>query len=90
MISERIRMRLSAIAVSLALVSLLIILFVKGKFVFDSGEWATSLVLASITTALVALVLALLSVQNRLSMLALAVVAIVAYLIFFTRLYGLS
>lgn len=83
-------MSLSPAAVILAMVSLLIIMFVKGKFVFHSGGWAAGLILVSIVAALLALVLALLSLPKRSSMVALAVVAIVAYLIFFTRLYGLS
>lgn len=87
---KRIRTSFSPLAVSLAIVSLLITLYVKDRAVFDSGNAAASLVLVSLTAALIALVLALLSLPNRLSMLAIAVVILVGYLIFFTELYGLS
>lgn len=90
MISETARTRLSAVALAFALASLFIISFVKYKFTFDSGEWATSLVLASLITALAAFVLALLSLPRRGGFVAVALVIVVGYLIFFTRLYGLS
>ncbi|MBX3299991.1 MAG: hypothetical protein KF736_11075 [Acidobacteria bacterium] len=90
MISETAKKRLSAIALALALASLFIILFVKRKFTFDSGDWATSLVLASLITALAAFALALLTLPRRGGFVAIALVIIVGYLVFFTRLYGLS
>jgi hypothetical protein len=77
-------------AAILAMVSLLVIMFVKSKFVFDSGEWTTGVVLVSIAAALLTPVLAPFRLPNRSSMVALAVVAIVAYLICFNRLYSSS
>ncbi len=87
---KRIRRRFSWPAFVLAITSLLLVLYIESKAVFDSGNLAGVLVLVSLATAILALVLALLSLPSRLGMLAIAVVIVVTYLIFFTRLYGLS
>ncbi len=85
-----IRTHLSPTAFGLAIASLVVILYVKSKSVFDSGNLAATLVLVSLVSAIVALLLALLSLPDRLGILSIAVVILLAYLIFFTRLYGLS
>jgi hypothetical protein len=87
---ERIRTWYAPLAFGCAVIALSLILYVKAKFVFDSGNFAAGLVLASLIAALTALLFALLSLRRWLSIAALALATVVVYLIFFTRLYGLS
>ena len=78
------------LSILLAAASLATISYVKIRFVFDSGNLAALLVSISLAAGLLALVLGLVSLPRWRGGVALVIVAFVAYLVVFTRLYGLS
>lgn len=86
----KVRIWFAPLAFSFAVIALSLILYVKTKFVFDSGNEAAGLVFASLLSAILAFILALLSLPRWLGILAGIIALIVVYMIVFTRLYGLS
>jgi hypothetical protein len=86
----RLRQMLAWLSLVFAACSLVTISYVKIKFVFESGNNAAILVSVSLAAALFALVLGSIGLPRWPSVVALTIVAFVAYLMLFTRLYGLS
>lgn len=74
----------------LAMVSLTIVVYVKVKWHFESGNFAASLLTISLISAVLAFVLGVAGLPKRVAYLALGLVAIWAYVFFFTRLYVLT
>jgi hypothetical protein len=87
---KKLRVIFGPLSVGLAAISLLLIVYVKWRFVFESGNEAATLVLVSLIAALVAFVLALISMPRLLAIGTFVMVIIVLYTIFFTSLYALS
>ena len=73
-----------------AAVSLIIIVFVRSKFIFDSGNTAGMLVLVAIITTLLTLIFGVASLPRWQGFVALAISIFLAYYILFQRLYGLA
>ena len=78
---------LSQISAAIALIT---IIFVKSKFVFDSGNTAGNLILISIIAALLALVLGIVSLPRWQGLVAIAIFSYVAYCILFTPIYVIT
>lgn len=70
--------------------SLGIIVFVRTRFIFDSGNTAVMLLLISMFTALLTFIFGVASLPRWQGFVALAVFGIVAYFLLFERLYGLA
>ena len=73
-----------------AVVSLGIIVFVRTKFIFDSGNTAGMLLLIAMFTALLTLIFGIASLPRWQGFVALVIFGIVAYFILFERLYGVA
>lgn len=73
-----------------AAVSLIILVYVKSKFVFDSGNTAGMLVLILMVAAVFTFIFGMLSLPRWQGFVALAIFSYVAYSILFTRIYGIS
>ena len=64
--------------------------YLRVKFVFESGQFAGALLLASMTFAALTLLFGLLSFPRWQAWLGFAIVAYAVYWLFFTRLYALG
>jgi hypothetical protein len=73
-----------------AAISLIVLVFIKSKHTFDSGNVAGNLVLITMTTAGLSLVFGIASLPRWQGFVALAVFSFVTYYILFTPLYALS
>jgi hypothetical protein len=73
-----------------AATSLITIVFVQSKFIFESGNTAGKLVFISMITAVFSLVFGVASLPRWQGFVALAIFSYVAYCILFTSLYGVS
>ena len=73
-----------------ALTSLVVIVFVQSKFVFDSGNFAATLVLISLVAAVFTFVFGVIALPRWQGFVALGIFSYVTYCILFTRLYALS
>ncbi len=73
-----------------AATSLIVIVFVKSKFVFVSGNFAGTLVLISLIAALFTLVFGFIALPKWQGFVALGIFGYIAYCILFTPLYALS
>jgi hypothetical protein len=69
---------------------LIITTYMRVKFVFDSGNFAGALLMTSIVLAILTLLFGLLSLPRWQAWTALIVSGYAFYLLFFTRLYGIS
>ncbi|QQS42806.1 MAG: hypothetical protein IPM63_07700 [Acidobacteriota bacterium] len=78
------------LSLSLAMVSLIIVVYVKAKWHFESGNFAAALLTISLISAVLALILGVGGLPKRVAFLTLGIVAIWAFLFFFTRLYVLA
>ena len=72
-----------------AVVSLVIVVSLKSKHVFESGNAAGTLLLVAIITSLLTLVFGIASLPRWQGFVSLAIFVPVAYLILFTPLYGI-
>ncbi|HLM01706.1 MAG TPA: hypothetical protein VK400_11680 [Pyrinomonadaceae bacterium] len=73
-----------------AAVSLIILVYVKSKGVFDDGNFAGKLVLISLIAAILTFIFGVMSLPRRQSFVALGIFGFVAYCFLFTQLYALS
>ena len=71
-----------------AAIALGLVLYVRTKFIFDSGNTAGMLVLVAMVAAVFTLIFGVAALPRWQGFLALAAFVAVAYFIFFTRLYG--
>ena len=81
-------MKWSSVATSL--ISLLIIIFVKSKYLFESGNFAGKLVLLSMITALVSVILSIMVLPRWQGIISLLIAFCSGYLILFTPLYAIQ
>ena len=77
-------------ALATAALFLIITTYMRVKFVFDSGNFAGGLLLASIILAFLTLLFGLLSLPRWQAWTALIVAGYAFYMLVFTRLYGIS
>ena len=73
-----------------AVTSLIVIVYVQRKFVFDSGNIAATLVLISLIAAIFTFIFGFIALPKWQGFVALGIFGYVAYCILFTRLYGLT
>jgi hypothetical protein len=73
-----------------AAVSLLIVVFMRIKFVFDSGNTAGMLLLIAMLTSLLTLVFGVVALPRWQGFVALGIFGLVAYYILFERMYGVA
>jgi hypothetical protein len=72
-----------------AAVSLIIVVFIRSKFIFESGNTAGTLLLIATITSLLTLIFGVASLPRWQGFIALAIFALVAYFILFEPLYGI-
>ena len=72
-----------------AAISLIIVVFVRSKFLFDSGNTAASLLLIAMVAAVLTLVLGIAAIPRWQGFVALAVFSVVAYCLLFVSLYAI-
>ncbi len=73
-----------------AAVSLIIVVYVKSKGVFDNGNFAGKLVLISMIAAILTFVFGIISLPRWQGFVALGIFSFVAYCFLFTQLFALS
>jgi hypothetical protein len=73
-----------------AAVSLCIVVFMRIKFVFDSGNTAGMLLLIAMLTSLLTLVFGVVALPRWQGFVALGIFGVVAYFILFERMYGVA
>ncbi len=72
-----------------AAVSLIIVVFIRSKFIFESGNTAGTLLLVAMITSFLTLVFGVASLPRWQGFVALAIFVLVAYFILFEPLYGI-
>ena len=70
--------------------SLVIVVFLRSKFIFESGNTAGMLVLVAIITTLLTLIFGIASLPRWQGFVSLTIFIVVAYYILFERLYGIA